>query len=214
MDYRICRFPRVFCCFVDFGKDYGVISHSSFRVLIDRVGNALLLVSLIVGGIMGALALVFVAATDWFEDAGDQDKAVAFMIGFVIGLAVCSILLSTVASGVNTVIVMVRGTEKYLAACQSMTLRNELTPSLPLSLLMHPPSCSRITLKYHKTCAAFGAKCIQVLCRISASVEGRVPSCSNICCRSIPNTISNDMKIIENDRFFSQSISHNHLHLR
>ena len=56
---------------------------------------------------MGALALVFVKTTDWFADAGDGDKAVAFMIGFVIGLAVCSILLSTVASGVNTVIVMV-----------------------------------------------------------------------------------------------------------
>ena len=40
------------------------------------------------------------------EEAGDNDKAVAFFIGFVIGLAVCSILLSTVASGVNTVIVM------------------------------------------------------------------------------------------------------------
>ena len=58
---------------------------------------------------MGALALVFVKTTDWFADAGDGDKAVAFMIGFVIGLAVCSILLSTVASGVNTVIVMVSG---------------------------------------------------------------------------------------------------------
>ena len=42
----------------------------------------------------------------WFEDAGGNDKAVAFSIGFVVGLAVCSILLSTVASGVNTVIVM------------------------------------------------------------------------------------------------------------
>ena len=55
---------------------------------------------------MGALALIFTKATPWFEDAGGNDKAVAFSIGFVVGLAVCSILLSTVASGVNTVIVM------------------------------------------------------------------------------------------------------------
>lgn len=118
---------------------------------------------------MGALSLIFAATTDWFEEAGDEDKAVAFMIGFVIGLAVCSILLSTVASGVNTVIVMVRNTEQYLAECRGMPLLNELTPSIPFSLLMHPPSCSRIILKYHKTCAAFGAKCIQGLCRIPAS---------------------------------------------
>jgi len=71
-----------------------------------RVGNALALVSLVVGGIVGALALILVKATDWFADAGSSDKAVAFFIGFVIGLAICSILLSTVASGVNTVIVM------------------------------------------------------------------------------------------------------------
>ena len=55
---------------------------------------------------MGALALIFTKTTPWFEDAGEGDKAVAFFIGFVVGLAVCSILLSTVASGVNTVIVM------------------------------------------------------------------------------------------------------------
>jgi len=55
---------------------------------------------------MGALALVFVRSTTWFANAGTNDKAVAFALGFMIGLAVCSILLSTVASGVNTVIVM------------------------------------------------------------------------------------------------------------
>lgn len=72
----------------------------------DLVGNALGLVSLIVGLFMGSISLIFVAATDWFEEAGGNDKAVAFFIGFVIGLAICSILLSTVASGVNTVIVL------------------------------------------------------------------------------------------------------------
>ena len=74
--------------------------------LVARVGNALLLVSLIVGGIMGALAIVFTRTTPWFDSAGGNDVGVAFAFGFVVGLAVCSILLSTVASGVNTVIVM------------------------------------------------------------------------------------------------------------
>jgi Plasma-membrane choline transporter len=72
----------------------------------DLVGNALGLVSVIVGGIMGALSLLFVEFTGWFDNAGGSEKAIAFFIGFVIGLAVCSILLSTIASGVNTVIVM------------------------------------------------------------------------------------------------------------
>jgi hypothetical protein len=69
----------------------------------DLVGNALGLVSLIVGGIMGVVSMLFVK---WFDDAGSDDKVVGFFIGFLIGLAICSILLSTVASGVNTVIVM------------------------------------------------------------------------------------------------------------
>jgi len=72
----------------------------------DLVGNALLLVSLIVGGVMGALALILTVTTDWFDNAGESDRFVAFLLGFVVGVAVCSILLSTVASGVNTVIVM------------------------------------------------------------------------------------------------------------
>ena len=73
----------------------------------DLVGNALGLVSVIVGGIMGALSLLFVEFTGWFDNAGGgSEKLIAFLIGFVIGLAVCSILLSTIASGVNTVIVM------------------------------------------------------------------------------------------------------------
>jgi Plasma-membrane choline transporter len=72
----------------------------------DLVGNALGLVSVIVGAITGALSVSFVTFTDWFDEAGDDDKIIAFFIGLIIGLAICSILLSTVASGVNTVIVM------------------------------------------------------------------------------------------------------------
>lgn len=84
-----------------------VFSHlTAFLLLLCRVGNALLLVSVIVGAITGAISLLFVQFTDWFDEAGEGDKAIAFLLGFAIGLAICSILLSTVASGVNAVIVM------------------------------------------------------------------------------------------------------------
>ena len=72
----------------------------------DLVGNALLLTSIIVGGVVGAIGLALAATTTFFESAGDAAFGVAFFLGFIVGLAVCSILLSTIASGVNTVIVM------------------------------------------------------------------------------------------------------------
>ena len=113
--YRICTFFRAtFHCVEWRRRLYFRILHLFSSLDDDRVGNALLLVSLIVGGIMGAISLIFVATTDWFDSAGSGAKAVAFFIGFCIGLAVCSILLSTVASGVNTVIVMVSCAKWYL----------------------------------------------------------------------------------------------------
>mmetsp|Transcript_16458 Transcript_16458/g.30592 ORF Transcript_16458/g.30592 Transcript_16458/m.30592 type:complete len:474 (+) Transcript_16458:122-1543(+) len=72
----------------------------------DLVGNALLLTSIIVGGLIGAVGMVLATTTGFFEQAGGNELAVAFTIGFIVGLSICSILLSTIASGVNTVIVM------------------------------------------------------------------------------------------------------------
>ena len=71
-----------------------------------RVGNALFLVSLIVGGLMGVVGILLEVSTDWFDDAGGSAKFVAFLLGFIVGLAICSILLSTIGSAVNCVIVM------------------------------------------------------------------------------------------------------------
>jgi hypothetical protein len=78
----------------------------SFLSFFYRVGNAILLVSIIVGLVMGAIAIILEVSTDWFEDAGGDAKLIAFFLGFLVGLSVCSILLSTIASGVNAVIVM------------------------------------------------------------------------------------------------------------
>jgi hypothetical protein len=60
----------------------------------------------IVGGIMGGIAIIFTVTTDWFEDAGGNDTVVAFFLGFLVGFTVCTVLLSTIGSAVNTVIVM------------------------------------------------------------------------------------------------------------
>jgi hypothetical protein len=72
----------------------------------DLVGNAILLTSIIVGGIIGAVGMVLAKTTSFFDEAEEVAVSVAFFIGFIVGLSVCSILLSTIASGVNTVIVM------------------------------------------------------------------------------------------------------------
>ena len=72
----------------------------------DLVSNALLFVSVVVGLAMGLVAFFLSRTTDWFDDAAGSPGAVAFFLGFIIGLAICSILLSTVGSGVNAVIVL------------------------------------------------------------------------------------------------------------
>ena len=72
----------------------------------DLVGNVLLLVSIVVGGVIGALAVVIESLSDLFEDAGGNSAAVAFFLGFIIGLVICSVTLSTIGSGVNAVIVL------------------------------------------------------------------------------------------------------------
>lgn len=99
-----------------YGYSYLQAGRSVFQLFADRgweaiiaddlVGNALLLTSIIVGGIIGAVSMVLAVSTGFFREAGDSAIGVAFFIGFIVGLSVCSILLSTIASGVNTVVVM------------------------------------------------------------------------------------------------------------
>ena len=72
----------------------------------DLVNNTLFFVSLMVGGVVGCIGLVLEASSDFFEDAGGNEKAIAFVLGLVIGLFIASVALSTFASGVNTIIVL------------------------------------------------------------------------------------------------------------
>ena len=72
----------------------------------DLVGNAIFLVSVIIGLIIGAFGISYASVSTSFDDLAQNSAMGAFFIGFIAGLFICSILLSTVASGVNTVIVM------------------------------------------------------------------------------------------------------------
>jgi hypothetical protein len=74
----------------------------------DLVGNALLLTSVVVGAFMGLVAYGFSVTTDWMDNTAGVENSglIAYVIGFMIGMILCSILLSTVGSGVNAVIVL------------------------------------------------------------------------------------------------------------
>jgi len=71
----------------------------------NLVGNALFLVSLVVGGLTGGVGIA-IAATPILDDAAGNATLITFFIGFLVGLVICSVLMSVVGSGVNTVIVL------------------------------------------------------------------------------------------------------------
>ena len=55
---------------------------------------------------MGCVGLILAVSSDLFEEAGGDEKGISFTLGFVVGLVICSILMSTIGSGVNAVIVL------------------------------------------------------------------------------------------------------------
>ena len=72
----------------------------------DLVSNTLFFVSVVVGGIAGAVGLILSVTTDWFAQAATNGRAASFTLGFVIGLVLTSIAMSAIASAVNAVIVL------------------------------------------------------------------------------------------------------------
>lgn len=72
----------------------------------DLVGGAIFLTCIIIGLIIGALGVGYATFDEDFETLSEGSNLLAFFIGFISGFFVSSILLSTIASGVNTVIVM------------------------------------------------------------------------------------------------------------
>lgn len=73
----------------------------------DLVGMVLGMLSMVVGVITGLGSMISLSDTDWFDSFDDDYKDTwVFIIGFLIGIVVCSILMSTIDSAVLAVIVL------------------------------------------------------------------------------------------------------------
>jgi NhaP-type Na+/H+ or K+/H+ antiporter len=76
----------------------------------DLVGNVLFLMSVVVGALAGLIGLIIEATTTFFEDTGGgtpaNTGAFAFFLCFIVGLVICSVLMSTIGSAVNAVVVL------------------------------------------------------------------------------------------------------------
>ena len=55
---------------------------------------------------MGSIALIISLFSDIFDDGAGNEKGIAFLLGFIVGLVMVSIALSTIGSAVNAVIVL------------------------------------------------------------------------------------------------------------
>lgn len=73
----------------------------------DLITSTLLLCSFVAAGLTGLVGIAIDAVEgDWLETFDDDAQSVAFLTAFVIGLMLSSIMLSVVASSVNTIIVL------------------------------------------------------------------------------------------------------------
>ena len=73
----------------------------------NLVGSVLNIVSAISGLLAGAVGVILATTTEWFDaDDGVDGRITSFVLGFIIGLVLTSTALSSIASGVNSVIVL------------------------------------------------------------------------------------------------------------
>jgi hypothetical protein len=70
------------------------------------VDNVVLLMAVVTGGVGGGLAIAVEQTTNWFEASPGDPQLAAFLVGFIVAFAITAILLSTISSGVNAVVVM------------------------------------------------------------------------------------------------------------
>lgn len=99
--------------YIEAGKNvFSLFQNRGWEAIIgdDLVGMTLFFVSVVVGALTGALSIALETASGWIDQtgtnpAGDTDL-MAFLLGFIAGLVLCSILLSVIGSGVNAVIVL------------------------------------------------------------------------------------------------------------
>eukprot|EP00567_Pseudictyota_dubia_P016413 CAMPEP_0197443478 /NCGR_PEP_ID=MMETSP1175-20131217/9210_1 /TAXON_ID=1003142 /ORGANISM="Triceratium dubium, Strain CCMP147" /LENGTH=487 /DNA_ID=CAMNT_0042974113 /DNA_START=178 /DNA_END=1638 /DNA_ORIENTATION=+ len=72
----------------------------------DLVSNTLSLICVVLAALTGCAGLILNAAVgSWLEGLGDNSSGFAFMVAFVIGLFISSVMMGVVDSAVNTVIV-------------------------------------------------------------------------------------------------------------
>ncbi|KAL9184924.1 hypothetical protein ACHAXT_002701 [Thalassiosira profunda] len=98
--------------YIEAGKNvFTLFKNRGWEAIIadDLVGNVFFFLSLCVGGITCAIGLAFneTSPEGWFDNVPypDSVSATCAGLGFIIGLVLSSILMSTLASGVNAVIV-------------------------------------------------------------------------------------------------------------
>ena len=72
----------------------------------DLVGRVLFLISVIVGGVIGGIGLLTEEFGDLLDGTAGDNRLIAFFLGFVVGLIITSILMSTIGSAVNAVVVL------------------------------------------------------------------------------------------------------------
>ena len=95
--------------YMDAGKNvFTMFRNRGWEAVIadDLVSNTLFLLSVMVGGVMGAIAVIIERSSDLFEDVGGNATGTAFLLGFVVGMVITSVIMSTIGSGVNAVLVL------------------------------------------------------------------------------------------------------------
>jgi hypothetical protein len=95
--------------YLEAGKNvFSLFKNRGWEAIIadDLVSMTLFLVSLMVGLVTGGVGIALIKVTEWFpEEEGANAIWVAFVFGFLSGILITSVLMSVIASGVNTVIV-------------------------------------------------------------------------------------------------------------
>jgi len=72
----------------------------------DLVGGAIFLICVMIGLIVGGIGVGYAQLDPNYENLTQNSILFAFLVGFIAGLIISAVLLSTISSGVNTVIVM------------------------------------------------------------------------------------------------------------
>jgi hypothetical protein len=130
----------------------------------DLIGNVLLLVSIIVGGITGVIGIIIEATSDFFDDAGGNSVAIAF--GYVI---ICASLIfqiavsSPIASAVDSPLIAISShsfivlDSSWASSCAASFWEPLHLPSMPLLYCL-----PKRQLNFSKTTPSFPMKWLRL----------------------------------------------------